>query len=1764
MSSKKRYGTYGRAITSPALLSSSVGWTRPDATSQIDRLRTQATSVVSSPPPHEYAVPHAFGGGNSNGTLTSRPPADPKQPQRSRAERLRHRISERRTNAYMIPPSSTSGRDVAIDALMNKYLNKSKENLDDGRKSRESSRAQELLARSNREMSPTIDSLMKRYGNQNNSSSHRIKDSTVSRRESMEVTENNENSRSLDNKSCKEARLSGSDVRIKWEVTNTEVKPTSSVKRFSVTIDPSGGRMPVGNSGSRSGRLARISQSNIRPFGSNGGGATNSYGPGTHPMSGGEPCSPTKKEKHRFEITKKLGSGTYGKVSLAYDHKFDREVAVKLIKKSAIESKADLVRIRREIRIMSALNHPNIIQIYEVFENKDKIILVMEYSSGGELYDYVSRCGSLPEAEARRIFRQITSAVLYCHKHRVAHRDLKLENILLDQNNNAKIADFGLSNYFADKNLLTTFCGSPLYASPEIINGTPYKGPEVDCWSLGILLYTLVYGSMPFDGRDFNRMVRQIKRGAYFEPETPSTASMLIRNMLRVNPERRATIFDIASHWWLNLEENMPVIQELPENQIIDHTPLTEREETMIVQDLADEQDVFMEFGHLSSETRRKIEDFRRRRKEAEEFNDNSPVKPPKARKTDELTGKVVKEQPEEMRTAEKSLRGEREEKEKPKVVDPNDPLERLRQIENRLGQQKKDKEAAATARAEAVKAREEKKAKSPEQQPEDPKTARGTSKAADSRAPSFVPVQDRPETSEPERPRTRPHMTASAYRIETDSLNMLMNQVLEQMEKGPVNLNIIARIKAHPLYDTRPMVKELLESIIAAQPEPVQQKTSKVVEQQSQTFSRQNTLTRKKKEEPVPEEIPAVPSPPRKMKERPWHSVEVGFDPDEEAEHDRMQESIASNATEVTVQDTSFEDDSSDEDGRKKTPVVTTPKTPKLIVEGQEEGTSNAVEDESDEEDEDYSDAEMEELADEVDKKAPEDIKRVPTSENLEANPPPDPSSSPQFLDAFDRGLIKRQSKGKYQAKEILQTYPNNKLDARGIDVELRRKLRMEKVKADLLKQPKDGEKPRNSYVGSVPPRTPPPIVVKSDGEEIDDDDEEEEDEDEEEVEESNSEEGSDFENFKPKRPIIAAVRRDDGAVVPVIHQTTRPAVVSPNSQNPRYQVASPKTSTVIQATPEKVPVAGTSAKYLVTVAELKMKPTEKKETESQLKEQLKDSEINSERRVTKGAAPSSIISQESDAKDTYESASAYIRRKNRERRQRNRTIGTAEEALRALERPSVDPYDDRAFSPVSSDPFYSHHSSGSAAPSALGYVRPRYHDDSYRNHRESDYRPMSPTSRYTAAVSRDDRGKSTSYDPHDTTRPSYDRSYITSSNASPSYTRKFEHEQPTLNSWANDRKFEVYKTRAERDAERNTYHSNPSTGASSYRPSSYYTSTSDRPVTGLRRPEESYTSSTAYGRYDGRSTTPSNDHYAISSALADNQASSMANRFRPTARRVASAMTDADRRNYHRSRSMDRNKVDYEYGSNLLGRLTTPDTHGAGDYSYVNYHDSSNGRSNVTMEKDGQPRSILKNKQSADVEPRVESSYETSSGVRSVFERLRRHLSLEKSVSPQRQNTSFYGRQLRVASVGPHSRNIDSTTSALDNPKKKRSLLSFNRRKTSEVRMGSDGKLITNGYDDTPSSRDFKRPSSPIDRIKSLFRKSDTSGTTGHSDYYNSSRAYTSSNPTSTREPYVAQYRKYPGSTTRDTSSALNRYSYTPGLTDQRRHWYDDPNIY
>ncbi|NXV87330.1 NUAK2 kinase, partial [Calonectris borealis] len=262
--------------------------------------------------------------------------------------------------------------------------------------------------------------------------------------------------------------------------------------------------------------------------------------------------------KHRYEFLETLGKGTYGKVKKARERS-GKLVAIKSIRKDKIKDEQDLVHIRREIEIMSSLNHPHIISVHEVFENSSKIVIVMEYASKGDLYDYISERQRLTEQEARHFFRQVVSAIYYCHKNGIVHRDLKLENILLDANGNIKIADFGLSNVYQQDKLLQTYCGSPLYASPEIINGRPYKGPEVDSWSLGVLLYILVHGTMPFDGHDYKTLVKQITSGDYREPTKLSDACGLIRWMLMVNPERRATIEDIATHWWVNWGYKVPV-----------------------------------------------------------------------------------------------------------------------------------------------------------------------------------------------------------------------------------------------------------------------------------------------------------------------------------------------------------------------------------------------------------------------------------------------------------------------------------------------------------------------------------------------------------------------------------------------------------------------------------------------------------------------------------------------------------------------------------------------------------------------------------------------------------------------------------------------------------------------------------------------------------------------------------------------------------------------------------------------------------------------------------------------------------------------------------------------------------------------------------------------------------------------------------------------------------------------------------------------------
>jgi len=181
---------------------------------------------------------------------------------------------------------------------------------------------------------------------------------------------------------------------------------------------------------------------------------------------------------------------------------------------------------------MKLLNHPNIVKLYEVIDTPTELYLFMEYASSGEIFDYLVAHGRMKEKEARRIYRQIVSAIDYCHNLHVIHRDLKAENLLLDSNMNVKIADFGFSNQFSPGQRLNTWCGSPPYAAPELFQGKEYSGPEVDIWSLGVVLYVLVCGGLPFDGSTLAKLRARVLAGKFKVPFYMSTGNILYKLFL--------------------------------------------------------------------------------------------------------------------------------------------------------------------------------------------------------------------------------------------------------------------------------------------------------------------------------------------------------------------------------------------------------------------------------------------------------------------------------------------------------------------------------------------------------------------------------------------------------------------------------------------------------------------------------------------------------------------------------------------------------------------------------------------------------------------------------------------------------------------------------------------------------------------------------------------------------------------------------------------------------------------------------------------------------------------------------------------------------------------------------------------------------------------------------------------------------------------------------------------------------------------------------
>ncbi|KAJ2958630.1 hypothetical protein NQZ79_g5815 [Umbelopsis isabellina] len=211
----------------------------------------------------------------------------------------------------------------------------------------------------------------------------------------------------------------------------------------------------------------------------------------------------------QYNLIKSIGVGSFGKVKLAVHSITGQKVALKIINRKKIASLDMAGRVKREIQYLKLLRHPHIIKLYEVIVTPTDIIMVIEYA-GGELFNYIVEKGKMGEDDARRFFQQIICAVEYCHRHKIVHRDLKPENLLLDDNNNVKIADFGLSNIMTDGDFLKTSCGSPNYAAPEVISGKLYAGPEVDVWSCGVILYVMLCGRLPFDDEYIPTLFKKI------------------------------------------------------------------------------------------------------------------------------------------------------------------------------------------------------------------------------------------------------------------------------------------------------------------------------------------------------------------------------------------------------------------------------------------------------------------------------------------------------------------------------------------------------------------------------------------------------------------------------------------------------------------------------------------------------------------------------------------------------------------------------------------------------------------------------------------------------------------------------------------------------------------------------------------------------------------------------------------------------------------------------------------------------------------------------------------------------------------------------------------------------------------------------------------------------------------------------------------------------------------------------------------------------
>ncbi|KAJ7956707.1 Non-specific serine/threonine protein kinase [Quillaja saponaria] len=301
----------------------------------------------------------------------------------------------------------------------------------------------------------------------------------------------------------------------------------------------------------------------------------------------------SRRKVGKYEVGRTVGEGTFAKVKFAQNTETGESVAVKVLAKSTILQHRMVEQIKREISIMKIVRHPNIVRLHEVLASRTKIYIILEFVTGGELFDRIVHQGRLSENESRRYFQQLIDAVAHCHSKSVYHRDLKPENLLLDAFGNLKVSDFGLSALPRQGvGLLHTTCGTPNYVAPEVLSGQGYDGAAADIWSCGVILFVLMAGYLPFDETDLPTLYRKINAADLSCPFWFSAgAKSLIHKVLDPNPKSRIRIEEIKRDPWfkknylrvtlrenedVNLDDIRAVFDDIEDRYVAEQTELME------------------------------------------------------------------------------------------------------------------------------------------------------------------------------------------------------------------------------------------------------------------------------------------------------------------------------------------------------------------------------------------------------------------------------------------------------------------------------------------------------------------------------------------------------------------------------------------------------------------------------------------------------------------------------------------------------------------------------------------------------------------------------------------------------------------------------------------------------------------------------------------------------------------------------------------------------------------------------------------------------------------------------------------------------------------------------------------------------------------------------------------------------------------------------------------------------------------------------------